>query len=247
MSPVSRGFRGRGRIPAEEEDRVPPGQYVTKDFPVLSGLAHATYTAARVDILDHPGQRHAQILDLAGDAGAAGLRPSLPTSTASPAGPRSAPSGGACRWTRCWTRWQATPPTCWRSASAATPPTCHRGRHRRQGVGGLRATTARRSNPSTAARPGCSCRTCTSGRAPSGCAAWNCAITTRPGLGDLRLHGRTARGVHVHGDAGPGARVDGHAGPGVDVDGHAGRLTARRFAYQTDMARRGIHGLGSQT
>jgi DMSO/TMAO reductase YedYZ molybdopterin-dependent catalytic subunit len=36
MSPVSRGFRGRSRVPAEEEDRVPPGQYVTKDFPVLS-------------------------------------------------------------------------------------------------------------------------------------------------------------------------------------------------------------------
>jgi DMSO/TMAO reductase YedYZ molybdopterin-dependent catalytic subunit len=36
MSPVSRGFRGRGRVPAGEEDRVPPGQYVTADFPVLS-------------------------------------------------------------------------------------------------------------------------------------------------------------------------------------------------------------------
>ena len=36
MSPVSRGFRSRGRVPAEEEDRVPPGQHVTKDFPVLS-------------------------------------------------------------------------------------------------------------------------------------------------------------------------------------------------------------------
>jgi DMSO/TMAO reductase YedYZ molybdopterin-dependent catalytic subunit len=36
MSPVSRGFRGRGRVPAGEEDRVPPGQYVTTDFPVLS-------------------------------------------------------------------------------------------------------------------------------------------------------------------------------------------------------------------
>ena len=36
MSPVSRGFRGRGRVPAGEEDRVPPGQHVTKDFPVLS-------------------------------------------------------------------------------------------------------------------------------------------------------------------------------------------------------------------
>ena len=36
MSPVSRGFRGRSRVPAGEEDRVPPGQYVTRDFPVLS-------------------------------------------------------------------------------------------------------------------------------------------------------------------------------------------------------------------
>src|SRR6516162_10977678 len=36
MSHVSRGFRGRGRVSAEEEDRVPPGQHVTTDFPVLS-------------------------------------------------------------------------------------------------------------------------------------------------------------------------------------------------------------------
>ena len=36
MSPISRGFRGRSRVPAGEEDRVPPGQHVTTDFPVLS-------------------------------------------------------------------------------------------------------------------------------------------------------------------------------------------------------------------
>ncbi len=35
MSPVSRGFRGRRR-PVEDPSRVPPGQYVTADFPVLS-------------------------------------------------------------------------------------------------------------------------------------------------------------------------------------------------------------------
>jgi DMSO/TMAO reductase YedYZ molybdopterin-dependent catalytic subunit len=34
MSPVSRGFRGRR--PAVDPTRVPPGQYVTSDFPVLS-------------------------------------------------------------------------------------------------------------------------------------------------------------------------------------------------------------------
>ena len=35
MSPISRGFRGRRR-PVEDPARVPPGQYVTADFPVLS-------------------------------------------------------------------------------------------------------------------------------------------------------------------------------------------------------------------
>jgi DMSO/TMAO reductase YedYZ molybdopterin-dependent catalytic subunit len=36
MSPVSRGFHGRRREPAGDAGRVPPGQYVTGDFPVLS-------------------------------------------------------------------------------------------------------------------------------------------------------------------------------------------------------------------
>jgi DMSO/TMAO reductase YedYZ molybdopterin-dependent catalytic subunit len=35
MSFVSRGFRGRRRVDADPS-RVPPGQYVTRDFPVLS-------------------------------------------------------------------------------------------------------------------------------------------------------------------------------------------------------------------
>src|SRR5947208_5243456 len=34
MSPLSRGFHGRR--PAVDATRVPPGQYVTSDFPVLS-------------------------------------------------------------------------------------------------------------------------------------------------------------------------------------------------------------------
>jgi DMSO/TMAO reductase YedYZ molybdopterin-dependent catalytic subunit len=36
MSRVTPGFRGRRRDVAGEKDRVPPGQYVTDDFPVLS-------------------------------------------------------------------------------------------------------------------------------------------------------------------------------------------------------------------
>jgi DMSO/TMAO reductase YedYZ molybdopterin-dependent catalytic subunit len=36
VSPVSRGFHGRRREAAADRGRVPPGQYVTEDFPVLS-------------------------------------------------------------------------------------------------------------------------------------------------------------------------------------------------------------------
>jgi DMSO/TMAO reductase YedYZ molybdopterin-dependent catalytic subunit len=36
MSFVSRGFRGRRRDEGADSSRVPPGQYVTDDFPVLS-------------------------------------------------------------------------------------------------------------------------------------------------------------------------------------------------------------------
>ncbi len=35
MSPISRGFTGRRR-PTADPSRVPPGQYLTEDFPVLS-------------------------------------------------------------------------------------------------------------------------------------------------------------------------------------------------------------------
>jgi DMSO/TMAO reductase YedYZ molybdopterin-dependent catalytic subunit len=35
MSPISRGFRGR-RQPVTDSSRLPPGQYLTGDFPVLS-------------------------------------------------------------------------------------------------------------------------------------------------------------------------------------------------------------------
>src|SRR5436309_10859568 len=36
VSPISRGFRGRGRRDDVDPSRIPPGQYVTGDFPVLS-------------------------------------------------------------------------------------------------------------------------------------------------------------------------------------------------------------------
>src|SRR5258708_30392990 len=36
MSPISHGFRRRHTVPAGAADRVPPGQYLTGGFPVLS-------------------------------------------------------------------------------------------------------------------------------------------------------------------------------------------------------------------
>ena len=48
--------------------------------------------------------------------------------------------------------------------------------------------------PSTAARPGCWCRTCTSGRARSGCAAWSCSTMTHPASG--RPTATTCTGTH---------------------------------------------------
>ena len=67
---------------------------------------------------------------------------------------------------------------CWPSATAAIARTCRSRTLPAARPGWRSATTASRSNPSTAARRACSCRTCTSGRARNGCGAWNCSTTT---------------------------------------------------------------------
>ncbi|HEX6448024.1 MAG TPA: sulfite oxidase-like oxidoreductase [Trebonia sp.] len=54
MSPVSRGFKHFRRPSADEEERVPPGQYIARGFPVLSAgptphtpLADWTFSVTR--------------------------------------------------------------------------------------------------------------------------------------------------------------------------------------------------------
>ena len=54
MSHISRGFHGRRRAPAGEAGRLPPGQYLTEGFPVLSAgptphtpLANWTFSITR--------------------------------------------------------------------------------------------------------------------------------------------------------------------------------------------------------
>ena len=51
MSFVSRGFHGRRR-PDVDPARVPPGQYVDADFPVLVGRPDAAHAARGVDLHD---------------------------------------------------------------------------------------------------------------------------------------------------------------------------------------------------
>ena len=79
--------------------------------------------------------------------------------------------GGRLASTRCSTASRPRPSTRSRSATAATRPTCRSRTSPAARPGSPTATTASRSTPSTAGRRGCSCPTCTSGRAPSGCAA----------------------------------------------------------------------------
>ena len=55
MGPISRGFHGRRREPAGAEGRVPPGQYVTSDFPVLSA-GPTPRTASRRSLANYLGE-----------------------------------------------------------------------------------------------------------------------------------------------------------------------------------------------
>jgi DMSO/TMAO reductase YedYZ molybdopterin-dependent catalytic subunit len=56
--PISRGFAGR-RLPVADASRVPPGQYVTRDFPVLSAgptphTPHEEWSFAIGGAIDEP-------------------------------------------------------------------------------------------------------------------------------------------------------------------------------------------------
>ena len=59
MSFFSRGFHGRRRQDADAA-RVPPGQYVTNDFPVPLGRPDAAHATRGVDVLDRRGRRAAR-------------------------------------------------------------------------------------------------------------------------------------------------------------------------------------------
>ena len=180
MAVFSRGFGARRR---ESDPRLPPGQYLTEDFPVLSaGPTPRIDTGEWTLRASAPRRGELTIVDVGRVHGAADRGRRRPTSTASRDGRSSARPGAASRSTRCSTTSRPTPTTRWCTRTAGTRRTCRWRTCAAARPGSRSSSTASRSIPSTAARRGCSCRTCTSGRAPSGCAASRCMARRRAGL-----------------------------------------------------------------
>ena len=81
MTPISRGFHGRRR-PTADPSRIPPGQYLTDDFPVLSaGPTPHTPPADWTFAIDGAVE-HSSLVELGGAAGTAVGACSRSTSTA---------------------------------------------------------------------------------------------------------------------------------------------------------------------
>ena len=58
MPRISRGFRGH-REPAADQSRLPPGQYLTRDFPVLSAGPDAAHRPRQLDVRPRRQRRRA--------------------------------------------------------------------------------------------------------------------------------------------------------------------------------------------
>ena len=71
MTPISRGFRGRPRSDVDPA-RVPPGQYVVQDFPVLSAGPTPHTPLQEWSFHDRRRRRRAPVLELGRVPGAAG-------------------------------------------------------------------------------------------------------------------------------------------------------------------------------
>jgi DMSO/TMAO reductase YedYZ molybdopterin-dependent catalytic subunit len=169
MSPLSRGFTGRRR-PVADPSRVPPGQYVTGDFPVLSA-GPTPHTP-----LDQWSFR----IDGAVDEPVSWTWEEL---IALPAETITVDIHCVTKWSKLDTSWrgvsldtllesvdtEAEYLTAWSDGGYTTNLALEDATDGK--AWSPTSTTASHSIPSTVARRGCSCRTCTSGRALSGSAA----------------------------------------------------------------------------
>jgi DMSO/TMAO reductase YedYZ molybdopterin-dependent catalytic subunit len=168
MALITRGFTGRPRD-RSVGDRLPPGQYLVKDFPVLSTgptphLSRSEWTFSITGEVDE--EKHWTWEEF-----------------------RKLPSETITKDIHCVTKWSKLDTT-WEGVSLDTllaevdsaadyaMAFCEGGYTTNIPLDDLTggqawlafATTVRRSNPSTEVRPVCWCRICISGRAPSGCA-----------------------------------------------------------------------------
>ena len=180
--PISRGFHGRRRSESEPE-RVPPGQYVTDDFPVLSAgptphrpLEEWSFTVGGA--VDEPLTWSVGRVRRTAERDRHRRHPLRDEVVEARHGLDGRLARHAARRHRDERRVRAR---IQRRRLHDEPAA--RGSARRQGLDRLRASTTSRSIPSTAARPGCSCLTSISGRARSGCAGSSFATTTSPASG----------------------------------------------------------------
>ena len=208
MSGFTRGFLGRRR---DDDGRLPPGQYLTDDFPVLSAGPTPQHPARPLAVhRPHRDRRRAttwtwqELMALPAEDvdGRHPLRHPLVASWTPLAGrvtghpARRRRDGGRLRAGALLRRLHHQPAA--------------RGPARRPGLGRLPSTTATTSPPSTAGRPGCWCRTSTSGSRPSGSAASTAAARTSPGSGSSSATTTTA----THGASSGTRATDGAAAPG---------------------------------
>ena len=191
MSFVSRGFQGRRREDADPA-RVPPGQYVTRTSrSSRQGRRPARRSTAGIS---RSGPRStSRALDVGGVQGAAerdrhGRHPLRDEVVEARHDLDGRLARHPARRRRHERRVRRS-----RSATAATRRTCRSKTSPAARPGSPTSTTASRSIPSTAGRRGYSCRTCTSGRAPSGCAGSSCETDDEPGFWE-------GYGYHNYGD-----------------------------------------------
>ena len=192
MPPISRGFRGRPRRDVDPA-RVPPGQYVVEDFPVLSAGPTPRTPLERLEP-DHRrrGRRVAHVdLGRAARAARRDVHDRHPLRDEVDQARHHVDRRLARHAARRRRDRGRVPDRLVRRRLHDEPHA--RGRHATARRGSPTSSRASRSTPSTAARRGCWSRTCTCGRARSGSAGSRFTPQDEPGFWE-------AAGYHNHGD-----------------------------------------------
>ena len=232
MTRITRGFHGRRR-PDVDPARVPPGQYVTQDFPVLSAgpTPHGSLESWSFTIRGQVDEPHTWTWD---------EFQALPRETVTRRHPlrdevveaRHGLDGRLARHAAGRRRDQRRVRDRVQRRRLHDQPAA-RGPDRRPGLDRVLLRRRAAATPSTAGRPGCWCRISTSGRARSGCAGWSCSWRTSPASGratattTTAIRGASSATPAIELAAGHRARADRARPPAtksivLDVPGWAG-------------------------